>query len=348
MSETVPKALPAHARAAEAAAADNDGAPACTTQLSTVGGVAIITLQHLPVNALHPQLLGSLGKHLRQAQMQQGIKAIVITGAGGKFSAGFDINVFRSPAGAADLMHQQRGPLMEAFASLVEAGPKPTVCALEHVALGGGLELAMACNARVAAAGTSLGLPEVHLGIIPGFGGTQRLPRLVVKAEEARQLGLVDEVVPAAELLSTARAVALELAAGKRACRQALQESGVVGEPEQVAAALAEARRQASRRHPGQRHYQLCLDAVAAGLECGPEGGGLREAASLPLHRALVRAFFAQRAAGKAWVEGGLHWLPLQLEALALLLVVLALKLWAALTAAAATQLAWRRRPKAD
>ena len=116
--------------------------------------------------------------------------------------------------------------------ALVEAGPKPTVAAIENLALGGGLELAMACNARVCTPKAQLGLPELQLGVIPGFGGTQRLPRLVglpkalemimkskpVKAEEALKLGLVDQVVPAQSLLAAAMALAGDIAA-KRAPR---------------------------------------------------------------------------------------------------------------------------------
>jgi enoyl-CoA hydratase/3-hydroxyacyl-CoA dehydrogenase len=134
---------------------------------------------------------------------------IVITGTKGKFSGGFDITQLKlrtegraGPTNIADFN--------QVLNRLVEAGQKPTVAAIENLALGGGLELAMACNARVATPKSQLGLPELQLGVIPGFGGTQRLPRLVglpkslemimksksIGAEEALTLGLVDLVVP--------------------------------------------------------------------------------------------------------------------------------------------------------
>jgi enoyl-CoA hydratase/3-hydroxyacyl-CoA dehydrogenase len=138
------------------------------------------------------------------------VKSIVVTGSKGKFSGGFDITQLKLRT------EGKPAPNVADFNAvlnaLVEAGPKPTVAAIENLALGGGLELAMACNARVCTPKAQLGLPELQLGVIPGFGGTQRLPRLVglpkalemimkskpVKAEEALKLGLVDQVVPRA------------------------------------------------------------------------------------------------------------------------------------------------------
>lgn len=130
------------------------------------------------------------------------MKGIVITGAGESFCAGFDINQFASGGGGLD------NDVNQMLCDLIEAGPKPTVAAIRGVALGGGLEVAMACNARICGPKTNLGLPELQLGIIPGFGGTQRLPRLVglkkavemmltskpVKGAQAKKLGLVDAV----------------------------------------------------------------------------------------------------------------------------------------------------------
>ena len=139
---------------------------------------------------------------MQSAHSNAAVKAIVITGANSTFCAGFDINQFVSGGGGLD------GDVNDMLCNLVEAGPKPTVAAIKGVALGGGLEVAMACNARVCGDKTSLGLPELKLGIIPGFGGTQRLPRLVglkkavelilssknVKGDQAKKLGLVDAV----------------------------------------------------------------------------------------------------------------------------------------------------------
>ncbi len=141
--------------------------------------------------------------HLQTAHARKDVKAIVVTGARNKFSAGFDINKFAEGGGGGI-----DNRINDAFCELLESGPKPTVAAISTLALGGGCEVALACNARVATPGTSIGLPELQLGILPGFGGTQRLPRLVglqqavtmiltsapVKAEKAIKIGLIDEV----------------------------------------------------------------------------------------------------------------------------------------------------------
>lgn len=119
-------------------------------------------------------VLRSLFENLQKAHQDSKVQAIVVAGANNNFSPGFDIQQFqKSGGGGID------NTINEAFCRVLEAGPKPTVAAIEGVALGGGCEVAMACNARICTPGTRLGLPELQLGIIPGFGGTQRLPRLV-------------------------------------------------------------------------------------------------------------------------------------------------------------------------
>lgn len=120
-------------------------------------------------------MLSSLFNHAREAHNRSDVKAIVVTGQGGKFSAGFDIQQFLTQSGGGGIDSK----INAAFCELLESGPKPTVAAVEGIALGGGCETAMACNARLCTPGTKMGLPELSLGILPGFGGTQRLPRLV-------------------------------------------------------------------------------------------------------------------------------------------------------------------------
>lgn len=120
-------------------------------------------------------VLSSLFNHAREAHNRSDVKAIVVTGQGGRFSAGFDIQQFLTQSGGGGIDSK----INAAFCELLESGPKPTVAAVEGIALGGGCETAMACNARLCTPGTKLGLPELSLGILPGFGGTQRLPRLV-------------------------------------------------------------------------------------------------------------------------------------------------------------------------
>jgi enoyl-CoA hydratase len=149
--------------------------------------------------------------------------AVVVTGGDRVFAAGAEISEFGGPVEAREI-----GALFRDALGAVAAIPRFTIAAITGVALGGGCELALACDWRVCAENARLGQPEILLGIIPGGGGTQRLPRLIgaarakeiiltgrqVKAEEALRIGLVDEVVPAAEVHDRARAKAAELAAG--------------------------------------------------------------------------------------------------------------------------------------
>jgi enoyl-CoA hydratase len=151
------------------------------------------------------------------------VSAVILTGAGEKaFVAGADIN----QVGALDAIRAREwGRHGQKVFSQIETLTKPVIAAINGYALGGGLELAMACHIRVAASHAKLGLPEGKLGIVPGYGGTQRLPRLVgvgralemiltaepITAEEAHRIGLVNHVVPAQELLGTARAIAAKI-----------------------------------------------------------------------------------------------------------------------------------------
>lgn len=171
-------------------------------------------------------MLRGLFEGLTRAHADARVKAVVVTGAGKNFSAGFDINQFQNTSGGGGIDNS----INESICSVLEGGPKPTVAAIQGVALGGGLEVAMGCNARIAAPGSRLGLPELQLGIIPGFGGTQRLPRLVglkkaiqmmltstpIKDSEALKLGLLDAVAPAEQLLAAAKQHALDIAEGRK------------------------------------------------------------------------------------------------------------------------------------
>ena len=153
----------------------------------------------------------------------------------------------------------------------------------QGVALGGGCELVVGCNARLCAPGSRLGLPELSLGIIPGFGGTQRLPRLVglakgvemmltsqpVKAEEAQALGLVDGVVPKEQLLPAATQLALDIASGRRPRLRTLLRTDKLEPYGEALAVLEFARAQAAKRARHLQHPQLCLDAVQSGVERG-------------------------------------------------------------------------------
>jgi len=185
------------------------------------GGVALVTLNRPQVlNALNAQLLTELGEAMARARADEAVKVVILTGAGEKaFAAGADIGELArlDPMGAVEVAH--RG---QALTRAMERLGKPVIAAVNGFALGGGCELAMACTLRLAADTAKFGQPEVNLGILPGYGGTQRLPRLVGKgraldliltgrmvgAAEAREMGLVNQVVPAAELMDAARKLA--------------------------------------------------------------------------------------------------------------------------------------------
>lgn len=185
-------------------------------------GVALVTLDHPPVNALSGDLLEALAGTAKRLSDDPSLKAVVVTGAGDRaFAAGADISEFGGPAEARDVAAR-----FHAATTALEKIPRPVIAALNGVALGGGLEVAMACDLRVAVDGAKLGQPEILLGIIPGGGGTQRLPQLVgparakeiiwsgrqLGAAEALEIGLVDRVVP--DALDAALEWASALASG--------------------------------------------------------------------------------------------------------------------------------------
>ncbi|HMB92969.1 MAG TPA: enoyl-CoA hydratase-related protein, partial [Rhodothermales bacterium] len=182
------------------------------------GGIAVITInQEDKLNALSATVVSELGKAFRQARGDAAVKGVVLTGAGSKsFVAGADIQQFPD----LDALEGHRFALRgQAVFNRIEEMPKPVVAAVNGFALGGGCELAMACHLRIASENASFGQPEVNLGILPGYGGTQRLPRLVghgiatelvltgarISAERAYEIGLVNKVVPQEELLDAAK-----------------------------------------------------------------------------------------------------------------------------------------------
>ena len=187
-------------------------------------GVLTITLDRPDaLNALSQQLVAELGKAMRMSR-QNDVRGVVITGAGEKaFAAGADISEF---AGMESLDAHRFATRGQAVFTAIENSPKPVVAAVNGFALGGGCELAMACHLRVASETAQFGQPEVKLGLIAGYGGTQRLPRLVgrglaaeilltgdyVSAQRAYEIGLVNRVVPAADVVETARQLVLTIA----------------------------------------------------------------------------------------------------------------------------------------
>jgi enoyl-CoA hydratase/carnithine racemase len=186
-------------------------------------GVATLRLNRPPMNALSQALLTELGDAARALGDDEQVNAVVVLGGEKAFAAGADISEFSDQAAA-----KRIGKTFRHAFDAVAAIPRPVIAAVNGFALGGGLELACACDLRVAGDRAKLGQPEILLGIIPGAGGTQRLTRLVgparakdlvwsgrqVGAEEARAMGLVDRVVPAAECEEHALGWAADLASG--------------------------------------------------------------------------------------------------------------------------------------
>ena len=260
------------------------------------GDVAIITIANPPVNALSHGVRAALQDVLVRAGGDAAVSAIVIACAGRTFVAGADIAEFGKPP---------REPVLTNVIATIEAIGKPIVAALHGTPLGGGLELALACHFRVAAPGTRLGLPEIKLGIIPGAGGTQRLPRLVgmdkamamilsgepIGAAEAHEAGLVDDVVTG-DLLTAAVAFARRAAAERRPLRLVRDRDDKLAQARHDIAAFEAAAAPYIKRAKGQ-------NAPAAAVEA------LRGALTLPIADALTRrAAAVPRTRGRRPVEG--------------------------------------------
>jgi 3-hydroxyacyl-CoA dehydrogenase len=143
-----------------------------TARYELRGPVAVITLDNPPVNGLGYDTRRAIAESVERAQADAAVKAIVLTGAGKAFSGGADIKEFGSPKAIAE-------PNLLSLIKLMEGSSKPVVAAVHGVCMGGGLELALGCHYRVAAPGTNVALPEVKIGLVPGAGGTQRLPRVL-------------------------------------------------------------------------------------------------------------------------------------------------------------------------
>jgi len=190
------------------------------------GGVAILTINRPKVlNALNTQTLDELRRAILDLKRDDTVRAVILTGAGDKsFIAGADINELATQTPVSGREHAMTG---QHILDLIEHLGKPVIAAINGFALGGGCELAMACTIRIAADTAKLGQPEINLGLIPGYAGTQRLTRIVgrgralellltgdqVTAQEAHRLGLVNRVVPAADLIPEAKKLAATLAA---------------------------------------------------------------------------------------------------------------------------------------
>ncbi|MFE6776488.1 enoyl-CoA hydratase/isomerase family protein [Streptomyces sp. NPDC057702] len=207
-----------------------------TVHLEVADGVGVIRLDRPPMNALDVALQDRLRELADEVSSREDVRAVVLWGGEKVFAAGADIKEMQVMDHAA--MVARAGALQAAFTAVARI-PKPVVAAVTGYALGGGCELALCADYRIAADNATLGQPEILLGVIPGAGGTQRLPRLIgpskakdliftgrmVKADEALALGLVDRVVPADEVYAQAHAWAARLARGPAIALRAAKES---------------------------------------------------------------------------------------------------------------------------
>ena len=211
-----------------------------TVIMTKEDGVAVLTLNRPDkLNALNSELLEALESCMQDIQADAATRVVVITGSGAKaFAAGADISELHQQDGYSARLFAERG--QRVFNAIERLG-KPTIAAVNGFALGGGCELAMACHMRFASETARFGQPEINLGIIPGYGGTQRLPRLVgaakaleiilggemINAEEALRIGLLNRIYPAEELVASTMSFATMLAAkaplALAACHEAVQ-----------------------------------------------------------------------------------------------------------------------------
>ena len=204
--------------------------------LDVTNRTAVITIDHPPANALNSQILDELGAAFDTALAAEEVKVIIITGAGQFFVAGADVNeinqVKDDAQAAARLIEKGQNLFLK-----IEGSPKPVIAAINgRFALGGGNELAMACHIRLAEDSVQFGQPEIKLGIMPGWGGTQRLPRLVgkgkalelmltgmnIKAQEAYRIGLINKVVPVGSVVREAKRMAALLSTWSRLPTEAI------------------------------------------------------------------------------------------------------------------------------
>ncbi|KAE8076784.1 hypothetical protein FH972_015411 [Carpinus fangiana] len=234
----------------------------------------------------------------------------------------------REAASFIEAMHLEKeerpGSLaVDVITDIFEAAKKPSVAAIDGVTIGGGLEIAMACHARISTPTAQIALPELTIGIIPGFGGTQRLPRLVglpkaldmmllsepVKGQEAYSLGLVDAIVSADELVNTARQWALDIFHSRRPWAVSLHKTNKIEPLREAREILEFARAQTKKQAPNVEHPLICLDVIEEGLVFGPRAGLWKEAEAFQellysvTSKSLVHLLFAQRGTSEVpWI----------------------------------------------
>jgi len=271
-------------------------------------GIGVITIDNPPVNALGPGVRDGVVEALEKGEADGSVKAMVMIGAGRSFIAGADIRQFGKPRPA------QKRPTYD----VLDGATKPVVAAIHGYALGGGLEYALACHYRIAVPSAKVGLPEVLIGILPGGGGTQRLPRLIgpkaamemivsgrhVPAEEARKLGIIDAIVEAKDLRAEAVRFAKQIAA-KRPLPRVRDKTDKLAEAKSDPEMFEAMRKSIARRARNQKAPYHCIACVeAAATKPFDEGIQIERSLFAELEnadeaKALRYAFFAEREVAK-------------------------------------------------
>ncbi|MCP4327829.1 MAG: 3-hydroxyacyl-CoA dehydrogenase [Alphaproteobacteria bacterium] len=282
-----------------------------TVNLELRDGIALVTIDNPPVNGLSAAMRTGLADHLDRCLADSSVGAIVLAGAGRMFGGGADIREFNTPFALQE-------PALPQLIDRFEAADKPVVIALHGVAAGGALELALGCHYRVAAKGTRLGLPEVTLGIVPGAGGTQRLPRLIgieaaldmivpgalIPAEKADRLGLVDLLVEddaAAAALDYARSVLTE----GRGIRRTSELNDHIEAAKSDSGIFDRYREKIVRRARGFEAPYACIECIEAAVTLPFADGRkferetFKRCVESDQSKALRHAFFAERQAAK-------------------------------------------------
>jgi len=277
-----------------------------SVKLTLEDNIAVIEIVNPPVNALSHAVRSGLQDSFRQISGNDAVRAVVVYGAGRTFVAGADIREFGQPP---------KEPFLPELINEIEACTKPVIAAVHGTVLGGGLELALGAHYRIAAPKTKLGLPEVSLGLLPGAGGTQRLPRLVpvakaidmitsgkpVSASEALSLGLIDQISGDEDMRAAGIAYARSLVGAQAAPRPV---SGLpCTQPED--GLFDGARALLAKKARGQLAPQKCVDAIEGAVKL-PFAEGLaqeralfRELMDSDQRAALIHAFFSERQVGK-------------------------------------------------
>lgn len=281
-------------------------------------GIAVITINNPPVNAISQAVRQGILNAVVAANVDRSVQKVLIICEGRTFMAGADVSEFGKPPQQPDLPD---------VVAAIEACEKPVVAAIHGQALGGGLEIALGCHYRVALKGSRLGLPEVKLGLVPGAGGTQRLPRLLgaekalnmitsgnpIVADQAHKLGLVDQVVEG-DLKTAALEYVKQLPTGVPAERHLSGKAADAVE----SSLFDEWRKKMAKRQRGVKSVQACIDAVEAAVTLPFEEGCAKEReAFLDLRgsqksKALQHIFFAERQAGKLPELKSVETLPIQ------------------------------------